>query len=100
MIFQAWAEDRAALVDYFSVDVSALGGDWNGWSNDARSSLSLITERFPTIIQMPFLPDQLIAFLNNFQATGIKVLGGMEEKVGYKSFDDLDALFEEIEVLV
>lgn len=36
---------------------------------------------------------------DNLKAIGLVIKGGEEEKVGYKSFDDLDVIFEELEAI-
>ena len=47
---------------------------------------------------MPVSPTDLAAFVEELAPLGLSVRGGAEEKVGYKSFDELDDLFELLEV--
>lgn len=42
-------------------------------------------------------PELLIPFKTNPPAFGLVLRGGEEEKVGYKSFDELDVIFETME---
>lgn len=42
--------------------------------------------------------DQIEALLMNYEVTGIVLRGGEEEKVGVKTFDQLDDIFEMLEI--
>jgi len=43
--------------------------------------------------------DVLESLLTEVNPTGIVLRGGEEEKVGYKSYDELDVIFEWLEVV-
>ena len=49
---------------------------------------------------MDFKENALEEILNIPNLHGINVKGGEEEKVGVKSFDELDEFFEALEILV
>lgn len=51
-------------------------------------------QRYNTILRMDFQPSQLPEILATLPLYGIELLGGAEEKVGFKSYEDLDAVFE------
>lgn len=60
--------------------------------------LKTICEQYQVLLSMPFSsPNILEEVLSDIQPFGINLKGGEEEKVGYKSFDELDELFEALE---
>ena len=59
-------------------------------------NLRTLSERFPVILSIGFLPDSVHQILNAIEPLGIELLGSAEEKPGYKSYDDLDPIFEAI----
>ncbi|MEZ5040652.1 MAG: N-(5'-phosphoribosyl)anthranilate isomerase [Saprospiraceae bacterium] len=73
------------------------------WS-DAQShnhldvaQLTTLCQAFPIIFSLTMPPSTLIDFLAEVQPFGWSVKGGAEEKVGFKSFDELDDFFEVLE---
>jgi phosphoribosylanthranilate isomerase len=64
------------------------------------SSLKGFCEEYPILVSLNFQPNSLAEFLEQIKPLGINVKGGEEEKVGFKSFDELDQIFESIEILV
>lgn len=54
--------------------------------------------RYNFIINIDLQASDLDRILSKTQALGLQVQGGAEEKVGYKSFDELDDIFEALEV--
>ncbi len=88
----SWVE--AFLLDFYKNNI--------GWAELKAGGLSefrLLAEQYPILISMDFSPEELLELLDELPVKGISVRGGAEEKVGYKSFDELDELFEAIEVL-
>jgi len=61
--------------------------------------LKEVCAEYPILLSIADLNDQLDTILDDIQPTGLSVRGGEEEKVGYKSFDELDDLFEALETL-
>ncbi len=57
-------------------------------------------EEYAILLDINFEASHVNSILETVNPHGICVKGGVEEKVGYKSFDELDDLFEAIEVLV
>jgi len=66
--------------------------------NLTKEDLILLCKSFPVLISMPLSAVELADLMEVFTPLGISVKGGAEEKVGYKSFDELDELFELLEV--
>ncbi len=60
-------------------------------------SIRQLCPAHPTFIGIDFSPENVNAVLKAFSPYGIEVQGGQEEKTGYKSFDDLDTIFEALE---
>jgi phosphoribosylanthranilate isomerase len=52
---------------------------------------------FPVLLHVDFNPEQLLKIMEAFQPTGLSLSGGAEEKVGVKSFDDIEAIFDALE---
>jgi phosphoribosylanthranilate isomerase len=61
------------------------------------NELHALCANYPLYISMSIPADELDDFLQQVQPTGLSVKGGEEEKVGYKSFDELDDWFEALE---
>ncbi|MEM9991757.1 MAG: hypothetical protein AAF738_08335, partial [Bacteroidota bacterium] len=60
--------------------------------------LKSICQAFPIILSIPFQPEHLIHMDQYLDYQGLNVQGGEEEKVGFKSFDDLDMILEQLEL--
>ncbi len=60
--------------------------------------LQHLCNTYPIILTLPFNPEQLDEVLHTLRPYGINVFGGEEEKVGYKSFEELDELFDRLEI--
>ncbi len=86
-------------VAYFLLDFHKNGIAWRGLQPEQRDQLRALAESFPLLVSLDLSPDELNAFLDDIPVAGISLRGGAEEKVGYKSFDELDELFEAIEIL-
>ncbi|MBX2874747.1 MAG: hypothetical protein KTR30_21670 [Saprospiraceae bacterium] len=63
-----------------------------------KEELILLCKSFPVLINMPIDAVELADLMGELSPLGLSVKGGAEEKVGYKSFDELDELFELLEV--
>ncbi|MCB0707458.1 MAG: N-(5'-phosphoribosyl)anthranilate isomerase [Saprospiraceae bacterium] len=63
-------------------------------------ALKELCDRFPILLGMNWRVTEVPSILETLSPEGIYVRGGEEEKVGFKSFDELDDLFELLEVLV
>jgi len=86
-------------VNYFILDFEK-----NASNNDFRekfsvSWLSNLTKQFPIFIRTSIDTYSLKEITEEIQPLGISLAGGEEEKVGLKSFDELDEIFEELEPL-
>jgi phosphoribosylanthranilate isomerase len=89
-----------AWVDYFLLDFEKNGISWPEVESESLATLKHLAEAYPLLITIELDAQQLNKLLEAVPIRGISVRGGAEEKVGYKSFDELDELFEELEVLI
>jgi phosphoribosylanthranilate isomerase len=53
--------------------------------------------RYPVLLNINLSPAELPDFIALVQPLGLNLRGGDEERVGVKSFDELDAIFEGLE---
>lgn len=86
----------APFVEFFLIDFSQN----NIVIDDMKKQITHICQLHPTLIDAHIEGADAETFLENTQAFGLAIKGGDEEKVGYKSFDDLDDIFEALEIFV
>ena len=85
-----------------------LNFDKNGisWSDLQKGTaftvahLQQLCEEYPILVSIKVESSQLNNLLETIRPLGLNVIGGEEEAVGVKSFDELDDLFETIEILI
>ena len=65
-------------------------------TTDPEAWTSLFTE-FPILLHGDFSPNQYVWIMEQFAPAGFCLRGGAEEKVGVKSFDEIDAIFDALE---
>ena len=63
-----------------------------------KKYLSELSERFPLIVSFPWELYGIEAATSDGKWSGILMRGGEEEKVGFKSFDDLDEILDYLEI--
>lgn len=87
-------------VDYFLINFDKNSIDWESLqSSDLlnTSHLKQICEQYEIFISFDFNANNTSELITNLNPLGISVKGGIEEKVGFKSFDELDEVFEFLE---
>ena len=88
----------AGKVGHFLLSLDKAGADWptlqSGRQPLGPADLRQLCEEFPVILALPCPAGQLEELLARIRPAAIGLRGGEEEKVGYKSFDELDELFE------
>lgn len=92
--------ERKPEVDLFLLDFTANGISWEQVKG-GQSSISILqingwTPTYPILLDINFAASDHQELLD-LGILGFAVKGGAEEKVGFKSFEDLDELFEAIE---
>ena len=88
---------QAPFVEAFLLNFDKNGIGWAGLGEEARELLKNLCQDYRIILSMDFEAATLEQALELLQPYGINVHGGAEEKVGFKSFDELDELFEALE---
>jgi len=89
----------APLVEIFLVDFAKNGISYTDLSNETKNYLSELCQSHQIILSIDIAANQIDELLDTIQPHGLNVKGGDEEKVGFKSYDELDELFEAVEVL-
>ena len=98
--------EAEALVDLLKTNEAAeffiLDFEKNASINDFQEAfpvswLSGLTKQFPVFIRTSLDTYSLKEITQDIKPLGISLAGGEEEKVGLKSFDELDEIFEALE---
>ena len=89
------------FVEHFLLDFQRNSITWESIESGkflSASILSSICETFSCLISIELAANSLNHVLETINPAGLALRGGAEEKVGFKSFDKLDELFEALEV--
>ncbi len=88
-------------VDVYLLNLEKNKLDWKELrDNDALfEQFQHLCKDEAVLISLDIDPLDLEVFVKKFDPYGLSLQGGEEEKVGLKSFDDLDAIFEQLEDL-
>lgn len=89
--------ELAPYVEAFILNFDKNGIGWESLRGAPMEQLQELCRHYPVILSLDFHADALAEALDILQPYGISVRGGEEEKVGFKSFDELDELFEILE---
>ncbi|WP_041329568.1 N-(5'-phosphoribosyl)anthranilate isomerase [Saprospira grandis] len=82
-----------AYTTLFLLDLERNNMHWKDLNPQQKAQLAELAQTYPLCLSLPFEASEL----DDILALGIKGLslkGGEEEKVGYKSFDELDDIYE------
>lgn len=100
---EALLEERKPYASYFILNFTKGGLTYE----DIEEGTPLTTERlanwakaYPILIDITLANTTPSELLERMPLQGFAIQGGAEEKVGYKSFDELDEFFEDLEELV
>lgn len=93
-------QDFGPHVQFFLLDFSK-----NNWTSEALEEgaeinwayIQQLCERYSILLHLGFDAQTILSIMEDLDQSGLKVVGGTEEKVGYKSFDELDELLEALE---
>lgn len=92
----AMLEEKAAYVAYFLVDMSGHIDPATGFVTDLDAWKQRCA-RFPILIRADVNAGCWPALIATLQPAGIDLTGGEEERVGVKSFDEIEAIFDALE---
>ena len=97
--YSSMMEELQEVVDYFLLNF--LDINWEQLSKDSSTCdyLKLLAQKYKLIIMINCTATELPLMIKSIAPFGIAMEGGEEEKVGVKSFDDLDECFEVLEDL-
>ena len=59
--------------------------------------LKELAAEFPLYLSIQLREDELDLLLEDIKPTGLELIGGTEEKTGFKSFDEADLIFDALE---
>ena len=69
-----------------------------GLASISFDKLADLSSRYSMMVSMPWELLPLDSVMDKLSLSGIMMRGGEEEKVGFKSFDDLDELLDNLEI--
>ena len=92
-------ENLAPYIQHFLLDCRTNNINWQTIKNSEPDLkiLQQICSNYPIILSMDIKGDEVHEVMDTLKPEGLNVFGGAEEKVGFKSYDELDELFEELE---
>ncbi|WP_020536196.1 hypothetical protein [Lewinella cohaerens] len=99
----ALMEERKDAVDYFLLQFNKGGLTWPDIQEGTpfgADQLEAWAKQYPLLVDLPLEGTPPTQFLEQIKVEGFSVQGAAEEKVGVKSFDELDDFFEDLEVLI
>ena len=102
MIEELLETDHVAVA-CFLLNFAKGGVSWQDLEDSKPLSLSKLKDwatKYPILLEIELGEQVPSAVLEELPVQGFSVRGGAEEAVGYKSFDDLDDFFEDLEVLI
>ena len=88
------------VVSYFLLDFDKNGIDWEQIKKGTSFSMAFLKalcQRQEILLSVNSKPTEIDDILKNIQPYGLSIKGGIEEKVGFKSFDEVDEIFEILE---
>ncbi len=96
-----FVKDRAASVNYFLIDFSSNQISWSQLQTNPEllDSLNRLCQQHHFFFQLSFEDNNPLSFIEMVHPYGLDIRGSEEEKVGFKSFDELDELLDHLEIL-
>lgn len=93
---------REALTNKSGIDFYILKDDSpvDAWPEGLLQKARDFCKSNKVFLDIPFESRNIISILDTIHPYGIILRGGEEEKVGFKSYEDLDAIFEQLETEV
>ena len=95
-MFKKRLGQQAPFVRYFLLNFARMGISWGEMAIDSLFWKE-ICATYPVLLHIDFQPEHLPEIVEKVGPAGISLSGGEEERVGVKSFDAIDAIFEKIE---
>ncbi|HPH17707.1 MAG TPA: hypothetical protein PLE32_02990 [Haliscomenobacter sp.] len=89
----------APHVTYFLLNFDKGGFNWDQVQKGEILNVPVLQDfcqNFPILLGIGVASTELKSMLELLQPLGLNLLGGEEEKIGVKSFDDVDEIFEHL----
>ncbi len=93
-------DQNADLVELFILNFEKNSIEWPYIQEHFLKDLQTLIQNHKVLLSLNFNQENVEVILEQLNPLGISVKGGEEEKVGYKSYDELDEIFEKLEILV
>lgn len=94
---QDYIRSLKPYVQHFLLDFTKNGISWEEIKNGEYLDFNIlkqICQEFSIILSVDLTTDNLTEVMETLSPYGLNLTGGEEEKVGYKSFDDIDEIIE------
>ncbi len=92
----------AHCCSYFLLDFIKAGMTWSSLQSGIPVSIGFLQRLFAeqkTILALDFPSNETEAVIEILKPAGLSLTGGGEEKVGFKSFDELDEILDSLEMV-
>ena len=90
---------RFGLVNLFLLNMTEASDTWSNFKKErSLKDWKEVLQRYDCLVEMNGTTADWLEMLELLNPAGISLHGGHEEKVGYKSFDELDDLLEALEI--
>lgn len=97
----AWMEQFASFCDYFILDFEKNNFSKNDLESGAPVSMNFlkqIFQKYKCLLAIRESAENMEWLTDALRPHGLSLRGGGEEKTGFKSFDNLDEIFEKLEL--
>ena len=91
-------DTHSSSVDYFILDLSRNNIVFETIDQVQQDRLKEICTQQKVFLNLSDQVDSILQILNEVQPYGLVLSGGAEEKVGFKSFDELDDILDVLEI--
>ena len=93
-----WRKWQSHL-SFFMLNLEKNGFSWQDLKNrkERLNSLKQLCNEYDVMLSLVFEPSELNEIISELKPFGLSFKGGAEEKVGIKSFDDLDEIFDSLD---
>jgi phosphoribosylanthranilate isomerase len=89
-------EDWSDLLEFYLLDLEKNGLSWSELKTKPSTlkDVQQLAKDYPLMLSIPFEAEEYEEMMSSLSLHGLSLKGGEEEKVGYKSFDQLDDIYE------
>jgi phosphoribosylanthranilate isomerase len=95
-------QQYAHCCTYFLLDFTKAGINWDMLQTGSPVSTDFLRQLFAenkTILALDFPTNEVEIVLETLQPEGLSLSGGVEERVGFKSYDELDEILDNLEMV-